>query len=180
MYEVYWDDSGTDRDSPLAIAACYISTKRGWDAFVEAFDEIRWSEGCETFHMVEFAASHDKTKKPFCDWDRVKRKRVYERIAKAINEHKRHGRLDARPADPPATLAAHVQAPGGWQEGHRANFRSAQALRSEPSSVPELRQPVPHEQIPESPFQAYERCAVPARKRVARHAKGMGRPPLCR
>ena len=91
MYEVYWDDSGTDRDSPLAIAACYISTKRGWDAFVEAFDEIRWSEGFETFHMVEFAASHDKTKKPFCDWDRVKRKRVYERIAKAINEHKRTG-----------------------------------------------------------------------------------------
>jgi len=91
MYEVYWDDSGTDPQSPIAIAACYISTKSGWDTFVEAFDEIRWSEGFETFHMVDFAAFHNKTKKPFCDWDHVKRKRVYERIAKAINDNKRTG-----------------------------------------------------------------------------------------
>ena len=91
MYEVYWDDSGTDPQSPIAIAACYISTKSGWDAFVEAFDEICWSEGFGTFHMVDFAAFHDKTKKPFCDWDHIKRKRVYERIAKAINDNKRTG-----------------------------------------------------------------------------------------
>jgi hypothetical protein len=91
MYEVYWGDSGTDPQSPIAIAACYISTKSGWEAFVEKFDEIRRTEEFDTFHMVDFAASHDKSKKPFCDWDHVKRKRVYENIAKAINENKRTG-----------------------------------------------------------------------------------------
>src|SRR5260221_10763463 len=91
MYEVYWDDSGTHRESPIAIAACYISTKRGWDTFTEEFDAIRWSEGFEEFHMVDFAASHDKTKKPFCDWDVEKRRRVFRRIAGAINDNKRIG-----------------------------------------------------------------------------------------
>lgn len=91
MYEVYFDDSGTHTESPLAIAACYISTKNGWRQFVDAWNEIRSSEGFEEFHMADFAAYHDKSKKPFCDWDHIKRKRVYRRIAQAVNENKRIG-----------------------------------------------------------------------------------------
>ncbi len=99
MFEVYFDDSGTDLQSPMAIAACYISTKRGWDSFVSAWDEIRSSEGFDVFHMVDFAASHDPSKKPFCDWDYIKRKRVYRRLAKAINDNKRIGIAFAVPQD---------------------------------------------------------------------------------
>jgi hypothetical protein len=99
MFEVYFDDSGTDIQSPLAIAACYISTKRGWDSFVNAWDEIRSSEGFDVFHMADFAASHDKSKKPFCDWDYIKRQRVYRRLAKAINDNKRIGIAFAIPRD---------------------------------------------------------------------------------
>lgn len=99
MYEVYFDDSGTDTQSPMAIAACYISTKNGWNQFVDAWDDIRWSEGFDVFHMADFAAFHDKTKKPFCDWDYVKRDRVYRRLATAINENKRVGIAIAVPQD---------------------------------------------------------------------------------
>ena len=35
MFTAYFDDSGTDRNSEIAIAACYVSTKRGWDDFVK-------------------------------------------------------------------------------------------------------------------------------------------------
>lgn len=99
MYEVYFDDSGTDPRSPIAIAACYISTKKGWETFTAAWDEVRWSEGFDVFHMVDFAAAHDKTKKPFCDWDYEKRQRVYRRLVRAINNNKRIGIAIAIPQD---------------------------------------------------------------------------------
>jgi hypothetical protein len=31
--EVYFDDSGTDANSSVAVASCYVSTKDQWDAF---------------------------------------------------------------------------------------------------------------------------------------------------
>ena len=99
MYEVYFDDSGTDPQSPLAIAAGYISTKQGWKAFSDEWDEIRWSEDVDVFHMADFAAFHNKAKKPFCDWDFEKRERVYARLAKVINANKRIGIAIAIPQD---------------------------------------------------------------------------------
>jgi len=91
MYELYIDDSGTHGDAPMAIAACYISTKRGWDNFVREYDNIRTTEHFDCFHMTDFAASPEKKMEPFCDWDGTKRKRVYQRIAKTINDNKRIG-----------------------------------------------------------------------------------------
>lgn len=71
MFQVYFDDSGTDTRSPMAIAACYISTKRGWDEFVQQWDSVRYSEDFDVFHMANFAHYHEKREenKPFCDWD---------------------------------------------------------------------------------------------------------------
>jgi hypothetical protein len=117
MYEVYWDDSGTDTQSPLAIAACYISTKRGWDSFVEAFDAIRWSEGFDVFHMADFAAYHDKTKKPFCDWNYVKRNRVFRKIAEAINDNKRIGMGLAIPKSAFDKIVPHTPEWLSWRFG---------------------------------------------------------------
>ena len=91
MFTAYFDDSGTDANSDIAIAACYISTKSGWDQFVEAWDRARWQEGFDAFHMAHFLAPREQNKQPWCDWDNSKKKRVYERLARIINENKRIG-----------------------------------------------------------------------------------------
>ena len=36
--ELYFDDSGTDGNTPVAVAACYVSTKKQWDEFVRNWD----------------------------------------------------------------------------------------------------------------------------------------------
>jgi Protein of unknown function (DUF3800) len=99
MFEAYFDDSGTDSNSPLAIAACYVSSKRGWDAFVEEWNLARYEEDFDVFHMADFAAPRELGKKPFCDWGSDKKKRVYNRLAKIINENKRIGCGIAIPKD---------------------------------------------------------------------------------
>jgi hypothetical protein len=118
MYEVYFDDSGTDTQSPMAIAACYISTKRGWDQFVDEWDDVRYREGFDVFHMADFAAYHDKTKKPFCDWDYVKRQRVYRRLATIINENKRIGIAIAIPQDVFNAVVPTLPDWMRWRVGH--------------------------------------------------------------
>jgi hypothetical protein len=90
-YEAYFDDSGTDGRSRIAVAACYVSTVTGWNAFTEAWDAIRREEGFDVFHMAEFVAPREQGHKPFCDWENDKKQRVYSRVARAINENKRVG-----------------------------------------------------------------------------------------
>jgi hypothetical protein len=55
-FEVHFDDSGTDANTPVAVAACYISSKEQWDEFVRNWDEVRETEGFDVFHMCEFVA----------------------------------------------------------------------------------------------------------------------------
>jgi hypothetical protein len=98
MFEVYFDDSGTDKNSEIAIAACYVSTKRGWDDFVKAWADARWEEGFgEAFHMAHFIAKRDQGHEPFCHWDNDKKDHVYARLAKIVNENKRIGIAAAVP-----------------------------------------------------------------------------------
>jgi hypothetical protein len=97
MFTAYFDDSGTDGNSDIAIAACYVSTKRGWDDFVEAWDRARYDEGFDSFHMAEFVAKPEMGHKPYCDWTRSKKEHVYARLAKIINENKRVGVAAAVP-----------------------------------------------------------------------------------
>lgn len=91
MFRAFFDDSGTDDESEIAVAACYVSTKRGWDTFVNEWDRARREEGFDYFHMAEFAAPRDHGHKPYCDWDDSKKDRVYNRLARIINENKRTG-----------------------------------------------------------------------------------------
>jgi hypothetical protein len=88
MFTAYFDDSGTDGNSDIAVAACYVSTKRGWDDFVEAWDRAGCEEGFEHFHMAEFVAPREQGHKPWCDWDDDKKKRVFARLAEIINDNK--------------------------------------------------------------------------------------------
>ena len=91
VYETYLDDSGTSAQSEIAIAACYVSTESGWRAFVKEWDRARHEEGFDYFHMAEFVAPREQGHKPWCDWDNAKKERVYNRLAKIINENKRIG-----------------------------------------------------------------------------------------
>ena len=40
-FEAYCDDSGTDANTPVAVAACYIASREQWDCFVRNRDEVR-------------------------------------------------------------------------------------------------------------------------------------------
>jgi hypothetical protein len=97
MFEVYFDDSGTDPQSDIAIAACYVSTIRGWKDFVNEWDMASSEEGFPFFHMAHFTAPPKQGHKPFCDWDNTKKKRIYERLAQIINANKRIGIAAAIP-----------------------------------------------------------------------------------
>jgi hypothetical protein len=89
--EVYFDDSGTDGTSPVAVAACYISSKEQWDHFVRNWDEVRKDEGFDVFHMTEFMAKKEAGHKPYCDWNTTKKDRVYRKLASIINTRIRRG-----------------------------------------------------------------------------------------
>lgn len=93
MFTAYFDDSGTDDNSDIAVAACYISTKRGWDEFVDEWDQVRWEEGFGNapFHMAEFVAPLNQGHEPWCHWDKLKKDHVYKRLAQVINRNKSIG-----------------------------------------------------------------------------------------
>jgi hypothetical protein len=91
VYETYLDDSGTNAQSEIAIAACYVSTEPGWRNFVKEWNAASTEEGFEKFHMAEFVAKNDQGHKPWCEWDVAKKTRVYKRLATIINENKRIG-----------------------------------------------------------------------------------------
>jgi uncharacterized protein DUF3800 len=98
--EVYFDDSGTDAGTPVAVAACYVATKTQWDEFVRNWDEVRKEEGFDVFHMAEFAAKPEAGHEPFCHWNVAKKTRVYRRLASIINTRVRKGFAVAVPKQP--------------------------------------------------------------------------------
>ncbi len=97
MWRVFFDDSGTDGRSEIAVAACYISTQQGWDKFVKEWDRAREEEGFEAFHMAEFVAPREHRHDPWCNWDNDKKERVYNRLARVINANKWIGIASAVP-----------------------------------------------------------------------------------
>lgn len=111
MYELYFDDSGTSAQSQIAVAACYISRKRGWDEFVKEWDDVAYQEGFsgQAFHMAHFLAPKEQQKKPWCDWDADKKKHVYSRLAGVINTNKQIGIAVAIPKDVYASLPERIR-----------------------------------------------------------------------
>jgi hypothetical protein len=101
MFEfgLYCDDSRTDGNSPVAVAASYVSSKSQWDEFVRTWDEVRQNEGFDYFHMAEFVAPREHGHKPYCEWDNTKKDRVYARLASIINTRVRKGFAVAVPKD---------------------------------------------------------------------------------
>ena len=99
MFTAFFDDSGIHKDSEIAVAACYVSTNRGWGEFVKQWDNARWEEGFDVFHMAEFVAKPDQGHKPFCDWSNTKKDHVYNRLADIVNDNKRIGIACAVPKE---------------------------------------------------------------------------------
>jgi hypothetical protein len=84
-FQLYCDDSGTDANTPVAVAACYVSSKTQWDHFARNWDEVREREGFDVFHMCEFMAKPEAGHKPYCDWENAKKDRVYQKLASIID-----------------------------------------------------------------------------------------------
>jgi hypothetical protein len=99
-FQVCCDDSGTDANTPVAVAACYIASKEQWNGFVRNWDEVREREEFDVFHMSEFMARPEAGHKPFCDWDNTKKDRVYRKLASIINTRILRGFAVAVPKAP--------------------------------------------------------------------------------
>jgi hypothetical protein len=79
---IHYDDSGTDPNQKIAVAACYVATPEQWIEFCRNWDEIDREEHFGVFHMAVFAANQKDS--PFENWDRVKKKRVLRKLCSVI------------------------------------------------------------------------------------------------
>lgn len=85
VLEAYFDDSGTDGRSPIAAAACYVSSAEQWTHFTRNWNEVAIAEGFTDFHMAEFVAKPEANHEPFCHWGNDKKDRVYRKLSSIIN-----------------------------------------------------------------------------------------------
>jgi hypothetical protein len=79
---VHYDDSGTDPNQKIAIAACYLATPEQWTEFSRNWQEVDQQEHFGVFHMAEFAANQKDS--PFESWDEEKKKRVLGKLCNVI------------------------------------------------------------------------------------------------
>jgi Protein of unknown function (DUF3800) len=129
MYQLYCDDSGTHAASPIAVAAAYVSTERGWATFESQWNAICSREGLEYFHMTDFVASVANPEiKPYGDWDRGRRERVFSDFVRVINENKRAGFAVAVPKEAYCRILK-VQMPDAVREKF-GDFHFTYAVRS--------------------------------------------------
>jgi len=98
-HEIYFDDSGTHAGSPIAIAACYVSSKTQWHEYNRNWTDVLLEEGLDSFHMADFMLHPTVGKKPFCNWDEEKRWRVYRKLSAVIRVRARKGFALAVPKD---------------------------------------------------------------------------------
>lgn len=93
LIAAYFDDSGTDLKSAVAVAACYISDVRRWDRFAAEWKSVLSDAGilgCG-FHMADFVAH----KPPFDAWERAKRDDVIRGLVSTIGSHALDGMVTA-------------------------------------------------------------------------------------
>jgi hypothetical protein len=93
LIKAYFDDSGTDLKSAVAVAACYISDVRRWDLFEAEWKSVLSDAGISEcgFHMADFVAR----KPPFDAWEEAKRDYVLKSLVSAIGLHALDGMVTA-------------------------------------------------------------------------------------
>jgi hypothetical protein len=82
MFAAYFDDSGTDGSSAIAVASCYIGRVEQWDRLTKAWDCIRSRAGRE----FEYFASADCLSGggQFSGWSRAEREWLIDRLMAEI------------------------------------------------------------------------------------------------
>jgi len=84
----------------VAVAACYIASKKQWDEFTRSWREVAQQDGFGYFHMTDFMLNpvsvdwdRVKPRSPllwYRDWDSDTRRRVYTHLAGIICARTRH------------------------------------------------------------------------------------------
>lgn len=86
MFSFYCDDSGTHSGSPVAVAACLISSVDRWSNFQRAWCEANAAENFGVFHMADFEGNYDRFNT--LEWrDSAKKQRTLDRLIKAIRDN---------------------------------------------------------------------------------------------
>ncbi|MFL6313570.1 MAG: DUF3800 domain-containing protein [Terriglobales bacterium] len=89
---VYFDDSGTHKEAPIAVVAGWISPVPQWKKFVRDWKKAVNDEGFKVFHMAEFMANNHKSE--FADkskWNDAKKLRVVRRLRQIIAQRSVRG-----------------------------------------------------------------------------------------
>jgi hypothetical protein len=84
FFKVYLDDSGTDPNQPVAIAAALIIPAQQIARLSSAWDTLKEKERFSCLHISEFAARNPKSE--FADWDDRKREHVAARVRQIIKK----------------------------------------------------------------------------------------------
>jgi hypothetical protein len=81
FFTAYFDDSGTHRESSIAVASCLVASVDQWDAFSRNWAEAERAEGFGAFHMADFAFGE----RQFKGWGDGKKERVLARLCNLIS-----------------------------------------------------------------------------------------------
>lgn len=83
---IYFDDSGTDAGSEIAVASCYLGHVEQWSALSRNWDEINQQEHFGVFHMADFVGKQ----KQFSDWPKAKCDRTIRKLISVIRTRAEH------------------------------------------------------------------------------------------
>lgn len=85
MITVYFDDSGTHRESDIAVAACFVSDVRRWGLYKTSWRQLLDEFGISEcgFHMADFVAHVP----PFNSWSEKKREKLITALIATINKN---------------------------------------------------------------------------------------------
>lgn len=80
FFDVYFDDSGTHKESSIAVASCLVASIEQWQEFNRNWAEVDQDGGFGTFHMADFVFGAAQ----FKDWEDTKKERVLRRLCNII------------------------------------------------------------------------------------------------
>lgn len=87
MLQCYLDDSGS-RDLPVVTLGGFLSTLDQWEGLEPRLNAIMDDAGVPVFHAMEF----HRTKPPFADWKRIRKRSFAEEVFSACHGHILFGR----------------------------------------------------------------------------------------
>jgi Protein of unknown function (DUF3800) len=86
---LYFDDSGTHLESPVAVAAAWISPALRWKRFEAEWEIVKREYGFECFHTAVFMAANQKSE--FANWTESKRVKLLRRIEQLCHQRVAQG-----------------------------------------------------------------------------------------